>query len=140
MLKHNRTNVYDFNFHLVFVTKYRKQIFTSKKTQDVMNEILYGIAKNNDTEIKYIEVMPDYIHMIVSFSPDKTPSSIVKSFKGTSARQWFKQYPQTKQLLWGGHLWSPNYFISTSGNISKKIVSNYIENQLTEYNSGRPRR
>lgn len=140
MLKHNRTNVYDFNFHLVFVTKYRKQVFTNKETRETMKEILYEIAKNNETEIEYIEVMPDHIHMMLSFAPDKTPSSIVKSFKGTSARQWFKQYPETKQLLWGGHLWSPSYFMSTSCNVSEEIVAKYIENQLTEYNAGRPRR
>lgn len=140
MLRHNRTSVYDFNFNLVFVTKYRKQIFTNDKTREAMKKILYEIAKSNETEIEYIEVMPDHIHMMLSFAPDKTPSSIVKSFKGTSARQWFKQYPETKQLLWGGHLWSPSYFMSTLGNVSEEIVAKYIETQLTEYNAGRPRR
>ncbi|MCA7081952.1 transposase, partial [Staphylococcus aureus] len=31
MIKHERTNVYDFNFHLVWVTKYRKPVFTTEE-------------------------------------------------------------------------------------------------------------
>ena len=49
--------------------------------------------------------MPDYVHMMLNFAPNIIPNSIVKSFKGLSARQWFKKYPQTKKLLWG---WSPS--------------------------------
>ncbi|MFT9086747.1 IS200/IS605 family transposase, partial [Liquorilactobacillus sp.] len=123
MLKYNRTNVYDFNFHLVFVTKYRKNIFTNEQARSVMKDILYTIANNNNTEIEYIEVMPDHVHMMLSFSPKQTPSSIVKSFKGTSAREWFKQFPETKEQLWGGHLWSHSYFMSTLGNVSKEVVA-----------------
>ena len=140
MLKHNRTNVYDFNFHLVFVTKYRQKIFDTQEKQDLMKNILKNIAEGNDIIIQSIEVLPDHIHLLISFPPDKTPSSVVKSFKGTAAREWFKQYPETKQQLWKGHLWSSSYFMSTLGNMSKDIVAKYINNQLTTYNAGRPRR
>lgn len=140
MLKHNRTNVYDFNFHLVFVTKYRQKIFDTQDKQELMKNILKNIAEGNDVIIQSIEVLPDHIHLLISFPPDKTPSSVVKSFKGTAAREWFKQYPETKQQLWKGHLWSPSYFMSTLGDMSKDIVTKYINNQLTTYNAGRPRR
>ena len=140
MLKYNRTNVYDFNFHLVFVTKYRQKIFDTQEKQDLMKNILKTIAEGNDVIIQSIEVLTDHIHLLISFPPDKTPSSVVKSFKGTAAREWFKQYPETKQQLWKGHLWSPSYFMSTLGDMSKDIVTKYINNQLTTYNAGRPRR
>ncbi|HJF17180.1 MAG TPA: transposase, partial [Globicatella sulfidifaciens] len=51
----------------------------------------------------------------------------------------FKAYPETKAMLWGGHLWTPSYFMSTVGSMSKETVKKYIGNQLTEYNDGRPR-
>lgn len=140
MLKKRRTNVYDFNFHLIWVTKYRKPIFTDTRLSNDMKIILNDISLENGVEIQKMEVMPDHIHLLISFPPNKTPSSIVKSFKGTSARIWFKKYPETKKKLWGGHLWSSSYFMSTLGNISKDVVEKYIENQLKEYNNGRPRR
>ena len=43
------------------------------------------------------------------------------------------------QQLWNGHLWSPSFFMSTLGNMSKDVVAQYIQNQLTEFNAGRPR-
>lgn len=138
MLVKERTKVYDFNFHLVWVTKYREKVFYDVKRQDTMKEILEKIATNYGVTIQNMEVMPDHIHMMISFPPDMTPSSIVKSLKGTSARQWFKAFPETKKQLWGGHLWSPSYFMSTLGNVSKEIVNQYIDNQVTKYNGGKP--
>ncbi|MFW3455085.1 IS200/IS605 family transposase, partial [Aerococcus viridans] len=75
----------------------------------------------------------------ISFNPKHAASSIVKTLKGKSARLWFKAYPETKTMLWGGHLWTPSYFMATVGSMSKETVKKYIENQLTEYNDGRPR-
>ena len=139
MLRKTRTNVYDFNFHLIWVTKYRKPIFTNDQLSNDMKKILTYISKDNGVEIQQMEVMPDHVHMLISFPPNKTPSSIIKSFKGTSARLWFKQYPDTKSKLWGGHLWSNSFFMSTLGKMSKEVVKNYISSQLTRYNNGRPR-
>lgn len=130
MLKMNVTNVYDFNFHLVFVTKYRKAIFVTKQKQQAMKQMLKQICQQREIEIENIEVMPDHIHLLISIPPKTAPASAVKAIKGVSARLWFKQYPETKQLLWKGHLWSPSYFISTIGNVSKTIVDQYINNQM----------
>ncbi|MCA7081845.1 transposase, partial [Staphylococcus aureus] len=60
--------------------------------------------------------------------------------KGGSAKQRFLKYPETNKLLWGGHLWSPSFFMSTLGNVSKEIVAQYIDSQLDKYNGGRSRR
>lgn len=140
MIVKTRTNVYDFNFHLVWVTKYRKPVFDTKKKSNDMETILKSISDMHDIVIQEIEVMPDHIHMLISFNPKHAPSSIVKTLKGKSARHWFKLHPETKNQLWGGHLWSPSYFMSTLGNMSKHTVEQYIQNQLKEYNGGRPRR
>ncbi|MFD1471914.1 IS200/IS605 family transposase [Companilactobacillus mishanensis] len=138
MLVKGRTKVYDFNFHLVWVTKYRKAIFSTNRTRNDMKKILIGIAEKYGVEVNNIEVLPDHVHMMISFPPDMTPSSIVKSLKGTSARMWFKKYPDTKKQLWGGHLWSSSYFMSTLGNVSKEIVNQYINSQMDKYNGGKP--
>lgn len=131
MLHKSRTNVYDFHFHVIFVTKYRKKnVFTSKQLHDDIKAIMQKVARNNGIEIEYIEIMPDHMHLMISFKPKEAPSNIVKSLKGASARWWFNQHPETKEELWGGHLWSPSFFIATCGNVSKDIVTNYIESQM----------
>lgn len=139
MIIKTRTNVYDFNFHLVWVTKYRASVFDTDLKRNEMKRILQNISNRYDITIQEIEVMPDHIHMLLSFNPKHAPSSIVKTLKGRSAREWFQQFPETKQQLWNGHLWSPSFFMSTLGNMSKDVVAQYIQNQLTEFNAGRPR-
>lgn len=130
MLRKERTSVYDFSFHLVFVTKYRKAIFTTDEMQTDMKNILLDIAKNNDVEVNSLEITPDYVHMLISFKPKYAASSIVKALKGASARAWFKQYPDTKKLSWKGHLWSPSFFMSTVGDTPERAIKDYVENQM----------
>ncbi|WP_125544557.1 IS200/IS605 family transposase [Levilactobacillus lindianensis] len=127
---HERGYVYNFHFHLVWVTKYRHEAFTTPKLVAEMSNILTKIAQLNEVTIEKMEVMPDHIHLLLSFKPKYAPTNIVKAFKGGSARLFFELHPEIKaQKFWGGHLWAPSYFMSTLGDMSKKIVENYITNQ-----------
>lgn len=75
--------------------------------------------------------MPDCVQLVLSFPPKFAPSSIVKSFKGAAAREWFKLHPEDKQKLYKGHLWSPSFFMQTVGVVSRETIVEYIKNQLT---------
>lgn len=127
-----RTSVYDFHFHLVFVTKYRKSIFDTKEKQEELKTLLASFAEKNGSTIESVEVMPDHVHLVLSFPPKFAPSSIVKSFKGAAAREWFKLHPEDKQKLYKGHLWSPSFFIRTVGVVSRETVMEYVKNQHTK--------
>ena len=105
-----RTDVYDCHFHLVWVTKYRKSIFDTEEKQNELKTLFKSFAKKNGSEIEAVEVMPDHVHMVISIPPKLAPSSTVKSFKGASAREWFKLHPEDKNKLYKGHLWSPSFF------------------------------
>ena len=127
-----RIAVYDFHFHLVFVTKYRKSIFDTTEKQEELKMLLVSFAEKNGSTIESFEVMSDYVHLILSFPPKFAPSSIVKSFKGAAAREWFKRHPEDKDKVYKGHLWSPSFFMQTVGVISRETMMEYIENQLTK--------
>lgn len=127
-----RTSVYDFHFHLVFVTKYRKSIFNTTEKQEELKMLLSSFAEKNGSVIEGVEVMPDHVHLVLSFPPKFAPSSIVKSFKGAAAREWFKLHPEDKQKLYKGHLWSPSFFMRTVGVISRETVMEYVKNQHTK--------
>ena len=127
-----RTAVYDFHFHLVFVTKYRKLIFDTNEKQEELKTLMFSFAEKNGSIIESIEVLSDHVHLVLSFPPKFAPSSIVKSFKGAAAREWFKLHPEDKQKLYKGHLWGPNFFMRTVGVISQEAVMEYVENQHTK--------
>ena len=140
MYTKTRTNLYRTTYHLVWVTKYRKVIFTTLNRREAMMEMLSLIAENNDITILESEVMEDHIHLVVSFPPNKSISTVMKALKGASAREWFQQFPEIKKELRKGSLWSGSYFVSTVGNVSKEVVMQYVQDQLTEFNAGRSRR
>ena len=41
-----------------------------------------------------------------------------------------KKYGEyTNEMLWGGHLWNPSYFIATVSENTEKQIREYIQNQ-----------
>lgn len=130
MLINARTSVTDMNYQLVFVTKYRKQMFTTPELKNKLKSILQSIADYKGITIQSMKVMPDHVNLLISFPPKFAASDVVKSFKGSSAREWFKAFPNDRQKLWKGHLWSNTFFMNTIGNVSKDIVEQYIKDQI----------
>lgn len=90
------------------------------------------IKKKNGSTIESVEVMHDHVQLVLSFPPKFAPSSIVKSFKGAAAREWFKLHPEDKQKLYKGHLWNPSFFMQTVGVASRETVIEYVKNQHTK--------
>ena len=130
--------VYNCHYHLIWVTKYRKPIFTTDEKRQAMKDLLTKVAQLNEIQIDTMEVMPDHIHLLVTFPPRLSITTVMKALKGGSARLWFKQWPDTKQLLWGGHLWSRSYYVGTVGNMSKAVIDHYIHQQRSsKASSGR---
>lgn len=127
---YTRRYIYNFHYHLIWVTKYRHKIFVTDQLSEEMKQILSSIAKDNNIVIEKMEVMPDHVHVLISFPPSKAPASVIKALKGRSAYIFLKRHPEIKQSqYWGGHLWSPSYYMSTLGNMSKEVVEKYINDQ-----------
>lgn len=135
-----RGYVYNFHFHLIWVTKYRHQTFTTNALSNEMKQILQHIAELNDITIEKVEVMPDHVHLMISFKPKQSATDVIKALKGGSARLFLANHPDIKQKqYWGGNLWSRSYYMGTVGNISKDIVEKYIANQKnSKQKVGRP--
>lgn len=124
------TCIYNIGYHLVWSTKYRKDIIRNE-VESYLKDIFRELESLHDFKIKEMELMPDHCHLFVSSHPKHAPSNIIKILKGTSARKIFMRFPYLKKSLWGGHLWNPSYYIGTVGNISKETVLKYIQNQKT---------
>ena len=136
---YTRRYVYNFHFHLIWVTKYRNRTFSAKELSDEMGEILAQTAKDNDIVIENMEVMPDHVHLLISFPPRKSAVNVVKALKGRSAFIFLERHPEIRQSqYWGGHLWSPGYYMSTLGNMSKDVVEKYISNQRYNETKNKP--
>ncbi|WP_424320864.1 IS200/IS605 family transposase [Lacticaseibacillus chiayiensis] len=137
---YTRRYIYNFHYHLIWVTKYRHQTFVTRKLVDEMKVILQKVADDNEIVIEKMEVMPDHVHVLISFPPSKAPTSAIKALKGRSAFIFLKRHPEIRHSQdWGGHLWSPSYYMSTLGNMNKDVVENYINNQKYNELKKRPK-
>lgn len=125
---HGRGYVYSLQYHIVWVTKYRKPVFIGKIKSDVkkyLNEMLQSLSM----DVIAMEVMPDHIHLLVNCKPQLRLSDAVQILKGNIARWLFLSHPEIKEQLWGGHLWNPSYFVATVSNRSLEQVAGYINSQ-----------
>lgn len=127
---YERGYVYNTNYHLIWVTKYRSACFTTPELVLGMKNILLDIAVQADIIIQEIEIMPEHVHILCSFKPKYSITDIVKNLKGSSARIFLSKHPEIKNSkFWGNKLWSPSYYVGTVGNMSKETVRQYILNQ-----------
>lgn len=127
---YERGYVYNTNYHIIWVTKYRNACFTTPELVNEMKSILLDVAKIADITIQEMEVMPDHIHILCSFKPKYSITDIVKNLKGSSARNFLKAHPEIRESqFWSSKLWSSSYYVGTVGNMSKETVKQYILNQ-----------
>lgn len=127
-LHYSRTSVYWLQYHLIIVTKYRRDVLTGSVKQE-LEALLRSLADQFDMQIEEMEIMSDHVHMLVDASPKHSISSIMKGLKGVSARMLFMHHPEIKQKLWGGHLWQPSYFAVTVSERSEEQIRHYIQHQ-----------
>ena len=127
---HGRGYVYSLQYHIVWVTKYRKPVFMSNIEADI-KEYLLETLKSLDMSPIAIEIMPDHIHLLVDCKPQLRLSDAIKVLKGNTARWLFLKHPEVKNQLWGGHLWNPSYFVATVSERTLEQVEHYINNQKT---------
>lgn len=127
-LHYIRTSVYSLQYHLIIVTKYRRDVLTGSVKQE-LEALLRSLADQFDMQIEEMEIMSDHVHMLVDASPKHSISSIMKGLKGVSARMLFMHHPEIKQKLWGGHLWQPSYFAVTVSERSEEQIRHYIQHQ-----------
>lgn len=76
-----------------------------------------------------MEIMPDHVHLLIDCTPQHYIPNILKALKGNSARFAFKEFPELKKKLWGGHLWNPSYFVCSISDIAEQIIIDYINSQ-----------
>lgn len=127
-LSYGRGYVYSLQYHLVWCTKYRKQVLKNGIDAEC-KRMLYELAKEYKFKILAMEVMPDHIHLLLDCKPQFFISDMIKIMKGNLARQLFLSHPELKQELWGGHLWNPSYCAVTVSDRSRDQVVAYIEGQ-----------
>jgi putative transposase len=128
-LRRGRTCVFVMHVHLVFVTKYRRKVFT-KQILGQLRNIFSNVCNDFEAVLVEFEGEDDHVHLLINYPPKIAISKLVNSLKGVSSRLIRKEnFPSIRQALWGGSLWSPSYFAGSCGGAPLAVVKQYIEQQ-----------
>lgn len=121
--------VYSCDYHIVIVSKYRKEIFNEGIF--VYFKIKLAEVTEHYPLIKFKEVNHDrdHIHLLVSIPPTMSVEKAVGLIKQNTAKELKQKFPFLKQVYWGTDaIWSEGYFVSTVG-INDAVIRKYIEDQ-----------
>lgn len=123
--RRTENSVSSINCHFVFVPKRRKPVLV----QDVakrLQDIIFGLVSEHGWRLIALEIMPDHVHFFINAPTHESPADIARWVKGRASKMLRDEFPHLKKLP---SLWTPTYFVSTTGQVSTEIVRQYIENQ-----------
>ena len=83
-VRHGRHCVFKMHVHLVFVTKYRRGVFTKEILNDLQS-IFKEVCDDFEAELVEFDGEDDHVHLLVNHPPPKVAvSNLVNSLKGVS--------------------------------------------------------
>ena len=99
--------------------------------QGTIKEIFSVIELRSDFSIDIMETDKDHIHLLVSYPPNISVTTIARRLKQESTRELWDRYPEwLRRHFWKEHtFWSDGYFVCSIGEASPETVRKYIENQ-----------
>ena len=89
--------------HLVFVTKYRRHVFT-KSILTRMQQVLTSVCDDFEAELLEFDGEDDHVHLLVNYPPKVAISKLVNSLKGVSSRNLRREFPELAARYWKGVL------------------------------------
>ncbi len=124
--------VYKTEYHLVWVTKYRRKILNQGVSEYVKKRL--GDMLKKYPEVVYLAkgTEEDHIHLHVVIPPKYSVARIVNVMKSYTSRDIRNKFDFLGEVYWGtGSVWSKGYFVSTVG-VNDRVISRYVRMQGRE--------
>lgn len=122
--------VFNLNYHLVIVTKYRRKCITAPMLER-LKKICTEITLKWDCELLEFNGEADHLHLLLSLNPKVAPSVFVNNLKTVSSRYIRRDFKdELDQVYWGNPVfWSRSYCMLTCGGAPLSVLKQYIEQQ-----------
>ncbi len=118
--------VYSCKYHVVWCPKYRRKVLIDGV--DIrLKELVSEICRQYSFDLLDLEVMPDYVHLLIEVPPQFGIHKAIKRIKGITSRELRKEFSWLCSRL--PSLWTNSYFVSTVGGAPLAVIKQYIENQ-----------
>ncbi|WP_030144795.1 IS200/IS605 family transposase [Spirillospora albida] len=128
-IRTGRHCVFAMHVHLVFVTKFRHEVFTDRHLAR-MEQIMRDVCADFEAELVEFNGAHDHVHLLVDFPPKIAVARLVNSLKGVSSRRLRQEFPDLVHHYYRTNkLWSGSYFAGSVGGAPLSVVKQYIEQQ-----------
>lgn len=125
-VKTNNNVVYRCTYHVVWCTKYRRDVLTDEVVER-LRQIAQSVCDERGAELVEFEAMPDHAHLVLSVDPQYGIHRLVKGIKGRSSRLLRQEFSPLRTRI--PTLWTNSYFVATTGGATLEVVKEYVRSQ-----------
>jgi putative transposase len=130
MIGKNLHAVFNLEYHLVSVTKYRHPVLTDEVKASLLRHTYRLFESNFDYKMLKINTNKDHVHILFSAKPQVQLIKLVNSYKTATPHLLRKEFAEfLEPYYWKPYFWSRSYFICTVSERSHDAVIAYIKNQ-----------
>jgi putative transposase len=114
-------------YHIVFSTKNREPLIR-ESFRDELEKYMAGITRNEGGILLGVGGMPDHIHLIAKFKPDRSVAEMVRLIKANSSK-WVNE----KHGAPGRFAWQGGYGAFSVSQSQLDALKAYVGNQQTHH-------
>ena len=123
--KSSRHTIFACDYHIIWCTKYRRQVLTSA-VQERLKEIIMEKQNDYDYQVTALEIMPEHVHLLVSIHPKYAVTDIVGKIKGYSSLVLRREFFGLQRIR---SLWTSSKFVASTGGVTLEALKEYVEGQ-----------
>jgi len=128
-LKSHAHCAYNLHIHIVFVTKYRKNVITESILAR-LKEIFAKLCETQKCGLVEFNGEADHVHLLVDLAPDIAISKLVNILKTISSREIRKEFKEhIAKFYWKPVFWTSAYCAISAGGAPLEILKQYIQSQ-----------
>ena len=124
----NKHSVFLLYYHLILVTKYRRQVIDDD-ISDYAKATFERISESYHITLVEWNHDKDHVHVLFKCTPQIAPAKFINAYKSVSSRLVKKNYPEIRQYLWKEAFWTKSYCLISTGGVSIDVIKQYIERQ-----------
>ncbi|CAI3262198.1 IS200/IS605 family transposase [Enterococcus cecorum] len=124
----NNHSVFLLYYHLILVTKYRRQVIDDD-ISDYAKETFERISESYHITLVEWNHDKDHVHIMFKAHPKTELTKFINAYKSASSRLIKRDFPRVKQFLWKEQFWSKSFCLLTTGGAPIDVIKKYIQNQ-----------
>ena len=128
----NNHSVFLLHYHLILVTKYRRQVIDDE-ISDFAKDTFIRISESYHITLVEWNHDKDHVHIVFKAQPKTELTKFINAYKSASSRLIKRDFPRIKKSLWKEMFWSKSFCLLTIGSAPMDVIKKYIQNQRNNH-------